>query len=37
MRERVVKALNHEAPDRVPIDYGGAATANIHLDTHSTS
>lgn len=34
-RERVVKALNHEAPDRVPIDYGVAATANIHLDAYS--
>lgn len=28
-------ALNHEAPDRVPIDYGGAATANIHLEAYS--
>jgi uroporphyrinogen decarboxylase len=30
-RERVVKALNHEEPDRVPRDLGGAATATIHV------
>lgn len=34
-RGRVVTALNHEAPDRVPIDYGRAATVNIHLDAYS--
>jgi hypothetical protein len=34
-RERVVTALKYEAPNRVPIDYGGAATANIHLDAYS--
>jgi len=28
-RERVLKALNHEAPDRVPIDFGGFQTG-IH-------
>ncbi|MHC4334864.1 MAG: uroporphyrinogen decarboxylase family protein, partial [Planctomycetota bacterium] len=28
-RERVVKALNHEIPDRVPIDLGGFQTG-IH-------
>ncbi len=30
-RERVVKALNHEEPDRVPIDFGGIlASINIY-------
>jgi uroporphyrinogen decarboxylase len=28
-RERVVKALNHEEPDRIPIDLGGFQTG-IH-------
>jgi uroporphyrinogen decarboxylase len=30
-RERVIKALNHEEPDRVPIDFGGIlASINIY-------
>ena len=33
-RERIIKALNHEEPDRVPQDLGGAATANIHLEAY---
>ena len=34
-RERALKALNHEETDRVPVDLGGAATANIHLEAYS--
>ena len=29
-RERVLKALNHEEPDRVPIDIGGMRSTGIH-------
>jgi len=32
-RERVLKALNHEEPDRVPIDLGGFQTG-IHRDAY---
>jgi len=32
-RERVAKALNHEAPDRVPIDFGGFQTG-IHRNAY---
>ena len=32
-RERVLRALNHEAPDRVPIDLGGFQTG-IHKDAY---
>jgi uroporphyrinogen decarboxylase len=32
-RERVVKALNHEEPDRVPVDFGGLL-ASINLYTY---
>ena len=28
-RERIIKALNHEQPDRVPVDLGGSATSGI--------
>lgn len=28
-RERVLKALNHEAPDRVPIDLGGTINSSL--------
>ncbi len=30
-RERVLAALNHRAPDRIPIDFGGTATTGIHV------
>ena len=30
-RERVMAALNHEEPDRVPIDLGGTGVTNINL------
>lgn len=29
-RERVLKALNHQEPDRVPIDFGGSFVTSIH-------
>lgn len=29
-RERVLKALNHEEPDRVPLDLGGVSLTSIH-------
>ena len=28
-RERVLKALNHKEPDRVPVDLGGAVVTGI--------
>jgi uroporphyrinogen decarboxylase len=34
-RERVVKALNHEEPDRVPIDFGGLL-ASINVYTYDS-
>jgi hypothetical protein len=30
-RERVLAALNHRAPDRVPLDLGGTATSGVHV------
>jgi len=33
-RERVLKALNHETPDRVPIDFGGFQTG-IHKQAYA--
>ncbi len=33
-RERVLKALEHEEPDRVPIDFGGAMCTNISMKSH---
>ncbi len=30
-RERVVRTLKHEEPDRIPIDLGGSACSSIHL------
>ncbi|MCJ7701197.1 MAG: hypothetical protein MUO62_06405 [Anaerolineales bacterium] len=32
-RERVEKALNHQEPDRVPLDLGGSATTGIHASS----
>ena len=34
-RERVLKALNHEETDRVPIDFGGGPATQIHPDAYS--
>lgn len=33
-RERVRKAINHEEPDRVPIDIGGTKVTGIHMDEY---
>ncbi|MHB0870106.1 MAG: uroporphyrinogen decarboxylase family protein [Chloroflexota bacterium] len=30
-RERVLAALNHQQPDRVPIDFGGSRCSSIHV------
>ena len=32
-RERVEQALNHEEPDRVPLDLGGSAVTRMHVST----
>ncbi|MBP7964136.1 MAG: hypothetical protein KA003_19290 [Caldilineaceae bacterium] len=32
-RERVVQALNHQEPDRVPLDLGGCGQTGMHVDT----
>lgn len=34
-RERVLKTLNHEEPDRVPFDLGGTVTTGIHHIAYS--
>jgi uroporphyrinogen decarboxylase len=33
-RERVMLALNHQEPDRVPIDLGGSICSSIHSDAY---
>jgi uroporphyrinogen decarboxylase len=33
-RQRVLKAVNHEEPDRVPIDIGGTLLTGIHKNAH---
>ncbi len=33
-RERVLAALNHEEPDRVPIDFGGAYATTIYFSAY---
>jgi uroporphyrinogen decarboxylase len=30
-RQRVLAALNHQEPDRVPLDFGGSRTTSIHV------
>ena len=35
-RERVLTALNHEEPDRVPIDLGGTCVTSIAASTYQT-
>src|SRR5512147_2203870 len=32
-RERVVQALNHQEPDRVPLDLGGGPTSGMHVSS----
>ncbi len=34
-RERVIKTLNHEEPDRVPIDLGGTLCTTIHEEPYN--
>lgn len=35
-RERIIRALNHQEPDRVPIDIGGISTlTTLHRDAYS--
>lgn len=33
-RERILSALDHREPDRVPIDLGGMLASSIHKDAH---
>ncbi len=33
-RQRVLKAINHEEPDRIPIDIGGTLITTIHKTAH---
>jgi uroporphyrinogen decarboxylase len=33
-RERIIRALNHQEPDRVPFDIGGTAASSIHPDVY---
>jgi uroporphyrinogen decarboxylase len=33
-RERVVSALNHQEPDRIPIDLGGSICSSIHREAY---
>lgn len=30
-RERLITALNHKQPDRIPIDFGGTAVTGMHV------
>ena len=34
-RERVITALNHEEPDRVPTDLGGTVISTIAISTYA--
>ncbi len=33
-RERVVAALNHREPDRVPVDIGGGSSTSISVEAN---
>ena len=33
-RERVIMAINHKEPDRVPYDLGGCNCSTIHIDAY---
>ena len=35
-RERVMLALNHQEPDRIPIDLGGSICSSIHRNAYIT-
>jgi hypothetical protein len=30
-RERLIASLNHQQPDRIPIDFGGTSTSGVHV------
>jgi hypothetical protein len=32
-RERIASAIDHQEPDRVPLDLGGCATTGIHVSS----
>lgn len=32
-RERIAAALNHQEPDRIPLDLGGCATTGSHVSS----
>ena len=34
-RERVMTALDHREPDRIPRDFGGTSTTSLHIRAHS--
>jgi uroporphyrinogen decarboxylase len=34
-RERVMAALDHQEPDRIPRDFGGTSTTSMHIRAHS--
>ena len=36
-KERVLMALNHEQPDRVPVDLGGSFVTTINVAASTTS
>ena len=33
-RERVIKALSHQEPDRVPFDLGSTMSSSVHIGTY---
>jgi len=33
-RERVIRALSHQEPDRVPFDLGGTVNSSIHIEEY---
>ena len=33
-RERVLNAINHQEPDRVPLDIGGGSSTNIVVEAY---
>ncbi len=34
-RERLITALNHKEPDRIPVDLGATFTSGIHVSTYN--
>ena len=33
-RERVLQALNHKEPDRIPLDFGGCSQTGIQVNAY---